>query len=250
MVQGIDHIVILVDDLETATAQYRQLGFTVNPGGKHPRGTHNALVIFQDGSYLELIAFWEPDYEAHRWHRHLGNRRGLIDFALAAGDLAADVAALNERGIRYVGPNDGARERPDGVKIAWKTASPEDTGATLPFLIEDVTDRDLRVPSAAATHANGVTGVERIVVVVDDLATATSRYAGLLSAGPISDGAGQAGTATFQTGSQKIELRQAGGVGQAVTGPVAMVLSGTAERAIDPEDAGGTQMRIVPSARA
>ncbi|MFW6075058.1 MAG: VOC family protein, partial [Chloroflexota bacterium] len=38
MIQGIDHLVILVDELERAIQDYTSLGFTVVPGGKHPRG--------------------------------------------------------------------------------------------------------------------------------------------------------------------------------------------------------------------
>ena len=34
MLQGIDHIVIVVNNLEQAAKDYEQLGFTVVPGGK------------------------------------------------------------------------------------------------------------------------------------------------------------------------------------------------------------------------
>ena len=64
---SLDHIVILVDELEAAITHYEALGFTVQRGGTHADGaTHNALVGFADGSYLELIAFLlrEPK---HRW---------------------------------------------------------------------------------------------------------------------------------------------------------------------------------------
>ncbi|PMP81392.1 MAG: VOC family protein, partial [Roseiflexus castenholzii] len=58
MITCIDHIVILVRDLLAAIDDYTALGFTVTPGGVHADGaTHNALVAFVDGGYLELIAF-------------------------------------------------------------------------------------------------------------------------------------------------------------------------------------------------
>ena len=63
MLQGIDHIVIVVSDLEQAAKDYEQLGFTVVPGGKHPVGSHNVLIALADGSYIEIIAFYR---EAHR----------------------------------------------------------------------------------------------------------------------------------------------------------------------------------------
>ena len=57
MIQGIDHLVIVVKDLDQATRDYRELGFNVVAGGQHPVGSHNALIAFEDGSYLEIIAF-------------------------------------------------------------------------------------------------------------------------------------------------------------------------------------------------
>ena len=79
MLKGIDHLVIVVPELEAAVASYRGLGFTVVPGGRHPIGTHNALIAFEDGAYLELIAFFEP-HAQHRWYERLQQDGGLIDF--------------------------------------------------------------------------------------------------------------------------------------------------------------------------
>ncbi len=75
MLQAIDHLVVVTRDLGTAVAGYRALGFTVTPGGRHARASHNALVAFADGAYLELIAYWE-DGRAHRWWPPL--QKGLI----------------------------------------------------------------------------------------------------------------------------------------------------------------------------
>jgi catechol 2,3-dioxygenase-like lactoylglutathione lyase family enzyme len=48
---ALDHVVIAVGDLEQAIADYRSLGFTVVPGGRHPgRTSHNALIVFEDGA--------------------------------------------------------------------------------------------------------------------------------------------------------------------------------------------------------
>jgi len=53
----LDHVILVVSDLQVATQQFGQLGFTVIPGGVHSGGlTHNALVPFPDGSYLELLS--------------------------------------------------------------------------------------------------------------------------------------------------------------------------------------------------
>ena len=57
MLKGIDHFVVVVPELEAAIKSYDELGFTVVRGGKHNIGTHNALIAFGVGSYVELIAF-------------------------------------------------------------------------------------------------------------------------------------------------------------------------------------------------
>ena len=54
----LDHLVILVRDLGSTVRDYEGLGFTVTPGGEHVDGlTRNALIPFEDGSYLELVAY-------------------------------------------------------------------------------------------------------------------------------------------------------------------------------------------------
>ena len=73
MLQNIDHIVIVVRDLARASADYARAGFTVTPGGEHTGGaTHNALITFADGAYLELLAFKVPGKTEHRWDRYFG----------------------------------------------------------------------------------------------------------------------------------------------------------------------------------
>jgi len=216
MLTGIDHLVILVPDLAAGIRDYEGLGFTVIPGGAHPGGTHNALIAFADGAYIELIAFHTAqrapaDAPAqHRWRRFLDAGNGLIDFALGSTDLAADVARLVGESLAYE-PMDGARTRPDGVQLQWRSASVSPAGH-LPFVIEDVTPRGLRVPSGEATqHANGVTGVLSLTVAVGDLAAAKERFTALLDAIPLVERDNpelRARTATYVIGQSSIELAQ------------------------------------------
>ena len=66
----LDHIVFLVDDLDEAIVGWRREGYAVTPGGVHADGlTHNALICFSDGGYIELLAFRTPNAGAHRWAR-------------------------------------------------------------------------------------------------------------------------------------------------------------------------------------
>jgi catechol 2,3-dioxygenase-like lactoylglutathione lyase family enzyme len=179
MIRAIDHIVILVHDLDTAVADYTRLGFSVVRGGDHPGGaTHNALVIFADGAYLELIAFKQPS-EAHQWWKHSRHGEGLIDYALLPESTADDVAAARSRGANYEGPTDGGRLRPDGVRLEWQTARA--TTPDLPFLCGDLTPRELRAPAGdLRQHANGAIGVAGITIAVHDAAASLERYRALL----------------------------------------------------------------------
>lgn len=176
MIRGLDHVVLVVLDLAAAVAQHRARGFTVTPGGEHAGGlTHNALVGFQDGSYLELIAFHDlaAAHDKHSWAPVAERGGGWADFALLSDDVFKDVAALGELVARP--PEDGGRTRPDGVAIAWRVARVE---TPLPFLIEDLTARELRVPGdAAAQHGNGTTGIARVILGATDPTRVAERYA-------------------------------------------------------------------------
>jgi catechol 2,3-dioxygenase-like lactoylglutathione lyase family enzyme len=178
---SLDHLVILVHELEQAIAHYTELGFTVQRGGVHADGaTHNALIGFDDGSYLELIAFLKPAPQ-HRWYGAAQNgRQGFLDFALLPQSVGAAITAAVERGLNYQGPIDGGRLRPDGERLAWQIGTPP-SSAELPFLCGDLTARALRVPEGEVRrHANGVLGIASITLAVPDLEASLARYSALL----------------------------------------------------------------------
>ncbi len=181
MLRQLDHVVLVVRDLTTAVDDHRRRGFTVTPGGVHADGlTHNALVPFADGSYLEIVAFRDLSRSlTHRWWKVAASGGGFADFALLSDDLAADAAALGDILLRA--PALGGRVRPDGLELKWRTAV---LVPPLPFLIEDVTARELRVPGeAAAHHANGASGIASLVVGARDVAEAEWRFAALRERG-------------------------------------------------------------------
>jgi len=216
MASQIDHIVIAVNDLETASKDYAQAGFTVTPGGEHTSGvTHNALVSFADGAYFELIAFKNPGEEPqqpHRWWSKLRKREGLVDYALLSADLGEEANALTGRGIAVVGPVDGGRIRPDGQQVAWRILRSADEESLLPFLIDDQTDRALRVPNGSAeVHPAGFTAVAGLVIAVPDLDAAAANYAAYLgSAGEETTPSigGASGARRFSLGDQWLEIVQ------------------------------------------
>ncbi len=180
MALTLDHVVILVADLGAAVRDYAALGFTVEPGGTHAEGTtHNALVVFGDGSYLELIAFLKPDAR-HRWGAWAERSwEGFVDFALLPDSVPRVVDAARGCGLAYEGPIAGGRVRPDGERLEWQLGTPPTPD--LPFLCGDLTPRTLRVPEGQArVHANGVQGVAAVTVAVADLDASLARWRTLL----------------------------------------------------------------------
>jgi hypothetical protein len=175
VIRGIDHVVLVVLDLDEAMRAHRERGFTVTPGGEHAGGlTHNALIGFADGSYLELLAFHNVDVARgkHSWQPIAARGGGWADFALSTGDINADAAALADLLVRPV--ESGGRTRPDGAAVNWKLAR---LRSPLPFLIEDVTPRTTRVPHGdSATHTNGITRIAQVVIGTADVARARSDY--------------------------------------------------------------------------
>jgi len=202
MINAIDHVVILVKDLDAAIADYSDLGFTVVPGGEHADGlSHNALVALADGSYLELIAFKRPPPDEHLFSTGYKTGEGLVTFALLPTEIAKDVEEVRKRGLEMDGPFPGGRVRTDGQRVEWQIARPPTRD--LPFLCGDVTPRDLRVPGGEARqHSNGATGVSSIDLAVTDLAASMQRYRALLGSEPVLVD----NTATFTLGGASIIL--------------------------------------------
>jgi catechol 2,3-dioxygenase-like lactoylglutathione lyase family enzyme len=203
---GFDHAVVIVPRLPKAIDDYRRAGFTVVPGGRHEGSpTHNALIAFRDGSYLELLASTNPFvplllrilHTTPLWGRllsrrspierrflgHFGKGTGLVDFAPLASPIGSAVHAARERGLAIEGPFTMSRARPDGERLEWQVAIP--LSNDLPFLIEDITLREKRVPyGEAAAHRIGVSGAAELTVSVRDLKEAGRRYEALLGRHP------------------------------------------------------------------
>jgi catechol 2,3-dioxygenase-like lactoylglutathione lyase family enzyme len=180
----LDHLVILVRDLDPAVRDYERLGFAVTPGGEHADGlTRNALIPFEDGSYLELVAFVDPEDVRDNvwgWRRFLSSGGGLIDYCAASDDLREEVRGLEERDLGVDGPTDGGRRLPDGREIRWRIARIRQDGRLLPFLIEDLSPRELRVPGGpSAEHPIGALGISRLEVATPDAEEAVRAFASL-----------------------------------------------------------------------
>lgn len=140
MQTGLDHIILGAADLAGAVAWLEQRsGVRAALGGIHPgRGTQNALLALGPRSYLEIIAP-DPAQAAPTWFSAILTMSipRLIGWAAHTSDLNALAQTAHSAGIAIEGPQDGARSRPDGKTLTWKSFRlREDFGGLLPFFIE------------------------------------------------------------------------------------------------------------------
>ena len=96
VVSGIDHIPVVVADLNKAQADYRAMGFVLKPGRFHADGITNAHVKFTDGTEIELItASNAVDELTSEYIAKMKSSEGPVYFGLFAPDFAAVSSRIN-----------------------------------------------------------------------------------------------------------------------------------------------------------
>ncbi len=203
----IDHVVIVVKNLDDAVKEFKKLGFTVIPGGKHADNfDHNALIPFSDGSYIELYSPVQTSMGSQlqelkkqnkldaftsnlnaikaRFIDHIASGEGIMDFAISAPHLNLQQIIASQQNQTLVGPIRMDRIRPDDKKIVWDVAVPKNN--SLPFLITDITPKSWRtLKDQSITQQNGVTGIAEILIIVPDLKKAVMEYQIVLNMKPL-----------------------------------------------------------------
>jgi hypothetical protein len=179
----LDHVTVCGSDLEAMRRAFREVELTTVYGGPHANGvTHMDLLAFVDGSYMELIAPLAAAGGASGmmsgWARLMEGDAGAGAWAVRSDDIHAEAARLRAAGIEVRGPEGGGRTRPDGSALEWETAvvGPGAAGSVLPFVIEDKTPRELRVPKASSSVGSLIRGVGVVVLGVRDLETSVGLF--------------------------------------------------------------------------
>jgi hypothetical protein len=207
MLLGIDHLVIVVSDLDQAARDFTELGFTVVPGGRHPVGSHNVLICFADGSYVEIIAFYRKAAD-HRWWNPLQDGERLVDYCLQTDDLRGDTQKLRFAGVDIKDPVPWSRTRPDGYKLKWLLSlAGRDHRGVAPFLIEDITPRQERIPQQF-NHKNRAAGIAKLTVAVGEGSKVGQWYQSVLETPgePMEDTALGANGLRFRVGPHVLEF--------------------------------------------
>jgi hypothetical protein len=122
----LDHVMIMVHDLRSASQSFSNLGFHVSPGGRIPGGLENAIVRFgHHGPYLELVSIYQPGGEEIQDNEEfLSEGEGAMYVGLSV-DSAADIANhLRDLGLEVAGPTPGTI-RSEGMRdpppVLWRT---------------------------------------------------------------------------------------------------------------------------------
>lgn len=189
MLHGFDHLIVAVKDIAKADENFTRAGFAVthrpDAGASE---TAIRIICFDDGSYLELFSFKDPGLPSkHRWATLTPRGEGWIDWSLHCEDVEAEAANLKEHGIPLAGPRSGGKSLLDGR--AWKVGV-VDAGygvgnPLLPFFIQDLAERGIRVPRPkdAPAQAGGTPGIAGITQVTADLAGSVALLGKLLGPG-------------------------------------------------------------------
>lgn len=133
----LDHVLVGAADLDQLSEQVAtSTGVRPIYGGKHPVGTHNALLSLGDQTYFELIAA-QPgqrplafgiDFTALAAPKAVG-------WAVAVTNLAAARAALEKAGYRLSVPFPGSRTTPAGQTLSWHAFVILEAPEPAPFFI-------------------------------------------------------------------------------------------------------------------
>jgi hypothetical protein len=150
---GLDHIPVIVGDLERASATFVGLGFSLKPGRDHANGIRNTHVKFSDGAGIELLTVPKAvDSLSAHYLDLLRAGEGPAFVTFHARDTRQLHAALREGGYEF---------RQDG----------EITELVVPEFAYLFIVRDNRSPTDRPehfAHANGATALSAVWIATEN----------------------------------------------------------------------------------
>jgi len=223
--QGIDHVVIAVADLDLAAADFKRLGFTLTPRGRHTMGSENHCAMFPD-DYVELLAV-PADHPVTRYYSDfLAHGDGLAALALKTDDATGFHAELASSGINAAPPVDFSRPvtLPEGVFDAAFRITQVDIAETpggRVFACQHFT-RDVVWRPEDEDHANGAIGLQGISVRTDAAHFGATRRAYERLFDRAAEGSGEDGHHwRVATGNTPLDVLTPGGFAEGYNGVAA-----------------------------
>jgi hypothetical protein len=170
---GVDHAVVVVNDLDGAAQNWKRLGFTVSPRGTHSAkmGTGNYTIMLGE-DYLELLGVLDATEHNAPTRAFLARTGGGIErVAFSTSDAAKGAEEIRARGYPPIGPTDFEQPvtLPNGRQSAAKFATfqwPIDQapGGVRLFACQHKTRDTVWIPELQQ-HANTAKRIERILIV-------------------------------------------------------------------------------------
>jgi catechol 2,3-dioxygenase-like lactoylglutathione lyase family enzyme len=184
-IQGIDHLVLVVRDLDAARASFARMGFTITPRGFHTLGSQNHCVMF-GRDYVELLfSPAENPHPSRRYYTEFAARGdGLAGIALQSRNAKGAYTEMLWAGFRPSDPLEFSRpvELAEGrrdAKFRITQPAPGSTPGGRVFVCEHLT-REVVWRPEHQRHANGATGLAAVTIVCDDVAQTAKHYERLL----------------------------------------------------------------------
>ncbi len=181
---AIDHIVVLVHDLERATDELKSAGFTVLQRADRAEkpGSRFRFVSFRDGSYLLLNAFSPEAMASHRLGPLLHEKQGWGDWSVVVPDLDAAITRARAHGITLGPVNDVRNVLATGEEWGLRllvSGRGSKGDPALPFIVQDTQGREARIPGPA-DNANGARGIADLTIAAEDPLGTAGRLAALI----------------------------------------------------------------------
>lgn len=181
MLTCLDHVTIVVRDVEAATQSYqRLLGAPPLWRGTHPEARTEAALFALENSLIELSgpAADAPSADETEGLRALLETRGegLTTVSFGTADAASASKLLRERGVRTTPPEDGEAVGQDGQPRRYRLVelSPRATRGLAVSLVER--PASLFVDRKVAKAASALYALDHVVVRSADLTAAIALY--------------------------------------------------------------------------
>lgn len=221
----LDHVALVVSDLDRASKMYSRMGFKLSPRSSHkgrlepdgpvePWGTGNHCAMFATG-YLEILGITDKERHSEHVQILLDEYEGLHLIALGCAEAEAEASNIRLRLGKGAEPYAVSRDVPmaDGSS---KQATfnilqlPDESFPEADLFLIEHRNRDVIWQPDILSQPNGVLGLSEVIVCSDDIQDTAGRLTAALGLSPT--GGNDALVFEFTHGTIKIITPSALGV--------------------------------------
>ncbi|HEU0082399.1 MAG TPA: VOC family protein [Bradyrhizobium sp.] len=175
MITGLDHVVVLVHDLDAGVAAYQAL-FALAPSWRSFNDGAETVLFVLDNMMLELVSAKGEGATADRIRAVLAEQGdGLASICFATGDIARMHRRLDRMALKPEPVSDGtSRDMASGAMLTWKRtrASTEAARGVRLFFLEMAMQR----PRSAVVGEAPITALDHIVIATGDPERSAALY--------------------------------------------------------------------------